>query len=107
MIYLQVYILKLFNFLNLVIKKKRAFYIWIVVHLFKLEMTVERRWERFKKGSGALWGFAFARSVQVYGASFSEFWSQYVCKQLEFNCKEGGWVHSWSLLRSAEEFLLR
>lgn len=37
MVYLQVYILKLFNFLNLVIKKKkRAFYIWIVVLLFKL-----------------------------------------------------------------------
>lgn len=36
MVYSQVYILKLFNFLNLVIKKKRAFYIWIVVFLFKL-----------------------------------------------------------------------
>lgn len=44
MVYLQVYILKLFNFLNLVIKtkkknkktKQRAFDIWIVVLLFKL-----------------------------------------------------------------------
>lgn len=59
MVYSQVYILKLFNFLNLVIKK-RAFYIWIVVFCLNCGANGGHEIKIFSR-----------RGVMPFGASFS------------------------------------